>query len=244
MLGGLLKVSPFQLKQTNNYSYFHLPDASAAGILHGFCTRNAGEILAQSDGCSAFLSAFSLLDCIGMEQEHSDRIHILRKGVSRPKAGDGLVLIRKGVAGIIRTADCAPIILYEATSSVAAIVHAGWRGTVLRIAGKAVKTMEGLGAKPSLIQALIGPCIGPCCYEIKEDVVARFREAGFSEAIVAVRGNRTFLDLRKANVEDLGAHGVNNIQILDLCTRCRQDLFFSARRNDSGRQFSFVALAQ
>lgn len=244
ILRGLLKTSPFQLKQTNNYSYFYLPGVEASGILHGFCTRDTGELFAPPDGSKDFLSAFSLLDAITMKQEHSDRVHVIQEAGPRPNAGDGLVLIQKGVAGIIRTADCVPVILYEATSSITAIVHAGWRGTVLGIAGKAARMMAALGAKPSRIQALIGPCIGPCCYEVKEDVVARFREAGFSEGIVAERDRSMFLDLRRANVEDLEAGGVNNVHILDLCTRCNPDLFFSARRNESGRQFSFAAIVQ
>jgi polyphenol oxidase len=244
MLRSLLKTRPFKLKQTGNFAYFYQPDLEAAGIIHGFCTRNARPLPAQSSGREEFLSTFSFLDCIGLEQEHSDGIHIIEEGAPAPRAGDGLVLIQKEVAGIIRTADCVPVILCEPTACIAAIVHAGWRGAALGIAGKAARMMVGLGATPSLIQALIGPSIGPCCYEVKEDVVERFREAGFNETIVARRNRSTFLDLRKANGEDLKAEGVNNIQTLDLCTRCRQDLFFSARRNESGRQFSFVAIVR
>jgi polyphenol oxidase len=239
-----LKVRPFKPKQTGNYSCFYLPDVEADGIIHGFCTRNAFPLPAQPDGREEFLSTFSLLDCISLEQEHSDRIHIIQEGAPAPRAGDGLVLIRKGVAGVIRTADCVPVILCEAKSRIAAIVHAGWRGTVLWIAGKAARMMVELGATPSLIQALIGPSIGPCCYEVKEDVVERFRRAGFSDTVVTRRNKSMFLDLRKANVEDLKTHDVNDIQTLDLCTRCREDLFFSARRNESGRQFSFAAVVR
>lgn len=237
-----MKAGPFELKQTGNYSYFHLPGVAASGILHGFCTKDDGHVFAQPGGCEGFLSSFSLLECISIEQEHSDLIHVVLEDSPPPRVGDGLILVRKRAAGIIKTADCVPVILLDATSRVAAVVHAGWRGTVLRIAGKAVDTMVGLGARSSRIQALIGPSIGPCCYEVKEDVAARFRGAGFNEAIMTRQNDRTFLDLRKANVEDLETHGVNNIQILDLCTRCCRDLFFSARRNDSGRQFSFVAI--
>jgi polyphenol oxidase len=237
-----LKARPFKLKQTGKYSYFYLPDVEASGITHGFGIRVAVPILSRPADREDFLAAFSFLDCIFMEQEHEDRIHIIQEGVPTPKAGDGLILMQKGVAGTIRTADCAPVILCEPSSRIAAIVHAGWRGTVMRIAGKAARMMVELGASPALIQALVGPSIGVCCYEVKEDVLGRFRGAGFSQAIVARRDTFTSLDLRKANVEDLKEHGVNHIEVLDLCTRCRQDLFFSARRNDSGRQISFVAV--
>jgi copper oxidase (laccase) domain-containing protein len=73
-------------------------------------------------------------------------------------------------------------------------------------------------------------------------VAARFSDDGFSERVVAERDGSLFVDLRKANAEDLKTAGVGHVQILDLCTRCNQDLFFSARRNESGRQFSFAAL--
>lgn len=238
-----MKTNPFKLKQNGSYSYFCLPDLEVSGLIHGFCTKNSVPLPALPDDRAEFTSAFSLRDCIGMAQEHSDRIHIIQEAAPVPKAGDGLVLVQKGVAGIIRTADCVPVILYDFSSPMAAIVHAGWRGTALRISGKAVLTMVELGARPSRIQALIGPCIGPCCYEVGEDVLSRFREARFSETVITQRNGSTFLDLPKANVEDLLACGVNTIHLLDLCTRCREDLFFSARRTESGRQFSFAALA-
>lgn len=237
-----MKIKPFRVKQTGSYSYFYLPDVEASGIIHGFCTRMAVLPASRPGEGDDFLSAFSLQDCIAMEQVHSDGIHVIGEDADVPRTGDGLIMIQKGVAGIIRTADCVPVIVCEATSRMAAIVHAGWRGTVLRVAGKAVRMMVELGAEPSLMRALIGPCIGPCCYEVGQDVVARFTDAGFSERVVSRRDHSRFLDLRKANAEDLKAAGVDHVQILDLCTRCREDLFFSARRNESGRQFSFAAV--
>ncbi|HAR95137.1 MAG TPA: peptidoglycan editing factor PgeF [Deltaproteobacteria bacterium] len=219
-----------------------MQDVEALGIIHGFCTRSTLPPASRPGEGDDFLSTFSLRDCIAMEQVHSDGIHVVQDDTDDPKAGDGLIMMQQGVAGIIRTADCVPLILCEARSRMAAIVHAGWRGTVLGIAGKAVRMMAELGAEPSLMQALIGPCIGPCCYEVGQDVVGHFTDVGFSETVVGRRNGSLFLDLRKANAEGLKAAGVKHIQILDLCTRCRPDLFFSARRNESGRQFSFAAV--
>lgn len=237
-----MKAIPFKLKQRGNYSYFYLPDVEASGIVHGFCIRTTPPPPWDPGARLDFLSTFSFRDCVTMQQEHKDKIHTIRDDAPTPQAGDGLVLVKKGVAGIIRTADCVPIILWEPTRRIAAIVHAGWRGTVMRIAGKAARILADLGATPSLMQALIGPSIGSCCYEVKEDVLGRFWEAGYSETNVTRRNKSTFLDLKKANVEDLMGQQVNNIRVLDLCTRCRQDLFFSARRNETGRQMSFVAV--
>jgi polyphenol oxidase len=239
-----LEVKPFRLTRRGSFSYFSLPGLEASGFMHGFCTKTALPPGFGTGAAEDFLATFSLDDYIRMEQVHADGIHVIQKGTTAPKVGDGLIMIRKGVAGIIRTADCVPIILCDATSGMAAIVHAGWRGTVLRIAGKAACMMAELGAVPSLMQALIGPCIGPCCYEVGQDVAERFRDAGFGEEVAVQRSDSLLLDLRKANTEDLEAAGVGSIHTLDLCTRCSQDLFFSARRKESGRQFSFVAIAR
>lgn len=237
-----MRIKPFRLKRTGSYPHFYLPDVEASGIIHGFCTRMAVPPTSQPGAGDAFLSAFSLRDCIAMEQLHSDGINVVQEDAAVPSAGDGLIMMQKGVAGIIRTADCVPVIVCEVRSRMAAIVHAGWRGTVLGIAGKAVRMMVERGAEPSLMQALIGPCIGPCCYEVGQDVARRFLDAGFSERVVAERDGSLFVDLRKANAEDLKAAGVKHVQILGLCTRCNENLFFSARRNESGRQFSFAAV--
>lgn len=237
-----MRATPFTLKKTGNWSYFFVPELESAGITHGFCTRATPPPPWDPGTRQDFLSAFSFLDCVTMTQEHKDEVHVIGNHVAAPQAGDGLILVKKGVAGIIRTADCVPVILWEPRAGIAAIVHAGWKGTALRIAGKAARLMVDLGAEPFLIQALIGPSIGPCCYEVKENVLSRFREAGFSEEVFRLRQGASFLDLRQANVEDLQGQGVLQVQGLDLCTRCREDFFFSARRNDAGRQMSFVAV--
>lgn len=237
-----MRVMPFTLKQIGNWSYFSVPDLQARGMTHGFCTKAAPPPPWDPGAGRDFCSSLSVHDYITMAQEHGDEIHIIQDGTAAPKAGDGLVLLKKGVAGVIRTADCVPVILWEPQVKIAAIVHAGWRGTALRIAGRAVSLMKDLGAVPSLIHALIGPSIGPCCYEVKEDVLDHFREAGFSKEVLRHHKGASFLDLRRANVEDLQGHGVFQAHVLDLCTRCRQDLFFSARRNDTGRQMSFAAV--
>jgi copper oxidase (laccase) domain-containing protein len=100
-----------------------------------------------------------------------------------------------------------------------------------------------MGAKPDHLGVLIGPGIGPCCYNVGEDVALAFRNAGFSEEIFEQRGGATFLDLKKANRRLAEAEGVREIDDVGLCTACRRDLFFSARRDKpAGRQINFVLL--
>jgi len=122
-------------------------------------------------------------------------------------------------------------------------VHAGWRGTALGIAGKAARQMRALGVNPEKVCALIGPGIGPCCYNVQEDVASVFRAAGYSAPVIQRRGDSLFLDLKAANIQMLQAEGVEEIHDVGLCTFCRGDLFYSARRDKgSGRQINFVLM--
>ena len=234
----------FELKTDGFQSYFTLPPLADAGIVHGFMTKTSDSIVSDRSEQERFVRSMGAEDVIIMDQEHGSTVHVVEKG-ERPRAGDGLVMVEKGVVGVIKTADCLPVILYAADSSVAAIVHAGWRGTVKAITGKALRLMIAMGVGRDRIGALIGPGIGPCCYEVREDVLTAFREAGFGEHIFARRGASTFLDLKKANRELIEAEGVSEIHDTGLCTACLPGLFYSARRDKLlGRQINFVLLAR
>jgi polyphenol oxidase len=232
----------FALKTLGPWSYYHSPGLEKSGIVQGFMTRSSDPIISDAGETLRFTEALDAPAAVIMQQEHGDGVHVVEKG-ERPGAGDGLVLLERGVIGVIKTADCLPVILYDSGYPMAAIVHAGWRGTARRITGKALQLMVTLGAKRERIAAIIGPGIGPCCYEVGEEVVAEFRRAGFSEGNVLKKGGATFLDLKKANREMIEAEEIKCIHDVNLCTSCRQDLFFSARRDaQGGRQVNFVQL--
>jgi copper oxidase (laccase) domain-containing protein len=114
---------------------------------------------------------------------------------------------------------------------------------VKRITGKAVRQMKASGATRKGIIALLGPAIGPCCYEIQEDVQDIFRKEGFSEGIVHPRKDSLFLDIKGANIEVLREEGIEEIYDIGLCTYCNGKLFHSYRRGDRDlRQINFVSL--
>ena len=93
---------------------------------------------------------------------------------------DAFVTDRPGVAIGVRTADCIPVLLYDPVRRVAAAVHAGWKGTVLRISQKAIEVMiRRFGCNPAGMKAVLGPGIGPDSFQVGEEVVERFRQAGF-----------------------------------------------------------------
>jgi polyphenol oxidase len=232
----------FEYKTLLDWSYFHAPEITDQGVIHGFMTSSSVSILHDQAQRQEFINSLSAADAIVMNQDHGDVVHVVKDG-SHPTIGDGLILMEKGIIGIIKTADCLPIILSDIDHSIVAIVHAGWRGTAARISQKAVKGMRDLGANVHSIVALIGPGIGPCCYSIGSDVVTSFRQAGFADHVFEQRGQSIFLNLKIANRDALIEEGIGAIYDIDLCTSCRQDLFASSRKNAKvTRQVNFVMM--
>ncbi len=232
----------FKLKLVNSWACYYLPELEKKGIVHGFFTKKSPSFTFTGYDRTTFLESLSLNDLIVMEQEHGDEVHIIQNG-ERPKRGDGIILLERCVAGIIRTADCLPVIVAEPDFPVAAIVHAGWRGTAKRITQKAVKQMIDLGARREKMTALLGPSIRACCYEIGNEVRDIFGKEGFSEKIFTKKETSVHLDLAQANRELLAAEGIEDIYDVGLCTFCSNDTFASYRRGErSARQINFVSL--
>jgi polyphenol oxidase len=148
--------------------------------------------------------------------------------VDRPGC-DGLWSDEPGVALMLVAADCLPIALARMNGDRPglAVLHAGWKGLLAGIAA------EGASALGGRLAAVVGPGIGPCCYEVQEDVAAPYR-AAFGREIV--RDGR--LDLWNAAEQALRAAGCERVERTDLCTSCHPDLFFSHRRDGArtGRQ--------
>ena len=138
---------------------------------------------------------------------------------------DGLWSDRPGQAMALLTADCYPVALARATGDPAlCVLHVGWRGLLGGIVESGAATL-GQG----LLHAAIGPGIGPCCYEIGEEVAGPFRER-FGDDVVAERR----LDLAEATERALRRAGVVGVERAGHCTACEPDLFYSHRR-DRGR---------
>ncbi len=232
----------FELVQKGNWSYYRAPELEAAGIVHGFFTRASPLLASYGRDGKAFLDAFALQRFVVMDQEHGDAIHLIRDG-ERAIHGDGIIMIERNAAGIVKTADCLPIIIADAGSPMAGIVHAGWRGTVRKITLKAVQKMMELGAARENLIVLMGPSIGSCCYEVKEDVYSIFDNRGFSGKVFRRSGDAVYLDIREANRELLLREGITGIYDVNLCTYCSGGLFVSYRRGErSSRQINFVSI--
>ncbi len=156
-------------------------------------------------------------------------------------AADGLTTTRPGCTVAVATADCVPILLVEPGHRWAAAVHAGWRGTIAAIALEAVRAASDAGCRIERLHAALGPSIGPCCYEVGEDVAGRFADAGFE---VVDGYGKPHLDLRAVNRRLLIQAGVPSRAIVSCgpCTRCRRRRYWSYRadRERCGRQLSWI----
>jgi polyphenol oxidase len=137
----------------------------------------------------------------------------------------------------VRVADCAPVLLADRRGRAVAAAHAGWRGTVHQAAVAAVDALQKeFGAAPVDLIAAIGPCLGPCCGEVGDEVVQAFRDAGHAEPAIgrwfsAGPSGRAHLDLWRANADQLERAGVlpENIHVARLCTKTHADVLHSHR---------------
>jgi hypothetical protein len=160
---------------------------------------------------------------------------------------DALITNRRHVTLFLRFADCVPILLFDPKRRAVGLVHAGWRGTLLKAAAAAVRAMAGqYGSQPQDLLAGIGPSIGPCHYAVGAEVVAQTRAVFNSHADALLRpvNGQTHLDLWAANAHALREAGVEQIEVGAICTACRTDDFFSHRgeHGHTGRFGALIAL--
>ena len=205
-------------------------------------------------------SAEAAESLVTLRQIHSDVVRLFSKPAAPAPQADAAISSRAGLFLGIQTADCVPILLADSRRRVVAAVHAGWRGTLARIAAKTLGRMRlEFGTNPEDVRAALGPAIGPCCYEVGPEVAQAFLgqfahaaewfEGPFDRLSSGEEPNplpwltmmppghepppeRVQLDLRSANRWQLMDAGVRpqNIAASALCTSCCTDLFFSYRK--------------
>jgi YfiH family protein len=176
---------------------------------------------------------------------------------------DAIITRRHGVALTMSTADCVPLLFYDPVTEIIGVAHAGWRGTARGIAAATVAAMgEQFGSRPADILAGIGPSIGPCCYEVSDEVKElflgqrdfeelpteeRFRrlvaEAAVFETVSLPEKESLRLNLWETNRNQLLLAGLapEHIELPEVCTSCAKERFFSHRAED-GRTGRFPAI--
>jgi purine-nucleoside/S-methyl-5'-thioadenosine phosphorylase / adenosine deaminase len=199
-----------------------------------FDTLNLGR-LTNDDPEHVMENRLRLCTEVGTDPEelrYGRQLHgaVVRRAEGRGQPGDGLWTDTRGASLLVFTADCLPIALARVDGERPAIaaLHVGWRGL---LGGIIESGAAALG--PARLAAVIGPGIGPCCYEVGEEVAKPFRER-FGDGIV----RNSHLDLWSAAEQALRAAGVTKVSRFDLCTACNPELFFSHRRDGghTGRQ--------
>ena len=155
---------------------------------------------------------------------------------------DGLVTNAPRIFLCVTVADCVPILLCDPRAPAVGAVHAGWRGTASGILAAAVERMrEEFGTDPTALLAFIGPAAGACCYEVGEDVAARF-DAQFLQR----RGEHALVDLKSANRSQLLDAGLQpgHIEVDPSCTIEESARFHSYRRDGdrSGRMMGVIGI--
>lgn len=195
----------------------------------------------------------ALKETLGVEhvimphQTHGTEVCVVRNplplGSEMLEGVDALVTDLSNVCIGVSTADCIPILLYDEAHHAVAAIHAGWRGTVKRIARKTVETMQQTyGTCPADVRAVVGPGISLEAFEVGDEVYEQFREAGFPMESIARRETKWHIDLPLCNRLQLEETGVRQIEMSGICTYRQTADFFSARRLgiNSGRIFTAI----
>jgi len=226
----------------------------------GFASLNVGELVGDKnenvkENLELIERAFAIPEngLVLCGQIHGDRIVEIGGNDPLPMPmpeGDGMVTAFPGVALGIKTADCLPLLFFDRRLRVVGAAHAGWRGTALGIAAKMIEIFTTrFSSRRADIIVLVGPAIGPCCYEVDAPVFEAFAARKEAESFFYKLESRErwMFDISRANRAQLREAGIfeNNIMAAGKCTACRRDLFFShraAQGKDEGRQLSLIMI--
>jgi len=182
------------------------------------------------------------LECItAAKQVHGNKVAVTTKAMrgkgsndhaSALNGTDAMVTNVPDILLMIQVADCVPLLFYDPMQRVVGAAHAGWRGTVLKIAKNTVDTMiKQYRSDPAYIYVGIGPSIGPCCYEVGHEVINEVSRNLKVPDMIKTKNGKSFFDLWEANKRQLIGAGIpaSNIEVSKICTHCNSDTFFSSR---------------
>ena len=223
---------------TGNYAAFNI---------NGYCGDDEVHIAANKVALCGLLG----IDSNRLVMPHQVHDCVVRR-IDGPQQGviEGVDAVMTDVPQLcigVSTADCLPVLLYDSTHRAVSAVHAGWRGTVLRIVQKAVEAMhDTYGTAPADLQAVIGPGISLDSFEVGDEVYDQFLSAGFDMQPISRRDAKWHIDLPMCNRLQLMEAGIpaDHIQMTNICTYQQYDRYFSARRLgiQSGRIYTGILI--
>jgi len=185
------------------------------------------------------LARLEIGQAVYLNQVHGKTIHVLNEdNCHAPIVADGVVTDMQGVGLVIQVADCQGVLLYDPERKVIANVHSGWRGSVQNIIGDCIDVMTGrFHCNPKDIRAGVSPSLGPCCAEF-----VNYREE-IPEVLWGYKlPGRLLFDFWKLSCDQMVAKGVRqeNVEIMNICTRCNTDKFYSYRQEKRTGRFGCV----
>lgn len=267
-----------EIMESRGLKFITFPLFSRTGLVkHGFSTRHGGisptpykslnlgfhvgdraEYVMENRARVARALGIDHNRLVAGAQVHGDRVqvvnreHLGRGGKSGRDALAGVDALVTGLPGVPLAgfyADCVPVFILDPVKKIIALAHAGWKGTVKRIAGKTVSTMvRTFGCKPADCLAVTGPCIGQCCYEVDARVVNKLQESfeNWQQFVTPSGEGHWKLNLAGVNRMTLIEAGLKpeNVVTVDFCTSCHENLFFSHRASGgrTGRMGSLMVL--
>jgi YfiH family protein len=203
-----------------------------ASLNLGASVGDAPDAVAENRARLATSLGFSPERLVTTPQVHGKDVLIVDE-TTAPLAlttrADILVSRTPGFLLMQRLADCVGMLLWHQQARVVGVAHAGWRGTALGVARRFVEAAAELGGEPDGLRVVVGPSIGPCCFEVGEEVVEQI--PGARETSTLGPRGRPHVDLWEINRRQLVAAGVPaaQVEVAGACTRCQPETYFSHR---------------
>ena len=244
----------FTHKKCGSFEYLVSPLFEEAGVKHCFTTRLGGvsaeahlssmnigntrgdkeEFVRENVRIMCKALSFTEENLSRTNQVHDNKVAVIKEATEVSLGCDGIITDTPGIPLISTSADCVPVLLYDKKKKVAASVHSGWKSTVKKICREAIIAMtENFDSKPSDIIAAIGPSIGKCCFQVKEDVCEAFSKTFSDLDFIEEEGDGIHYraDLWEAVRRTLTESGIKdeNISLAGECTVCNNHLYFSSR---------------
>lgn len=235
----------------NSQFFIYFGDAQD-GLMPQYYLNLPNTPLLELEPFSEIKEKLGLKDLMFLHQTHSDQGLVVNQAclaINRPfKAeGDYLTTNINHVGIGVMTADCLPILFFDKNNNAIAAIHAGWKGSVLGVAIKALERMQEVyGTKSEDVIVFFGPSARVCCYEVSHDFESHLE--GFSKVdrkqVFIEKENKFFFNVPLFNQLQLEAAGVKKEAIsteYNLCSMCNKT-FYSSRRDNSGRQMTVICL--
>lgn len=258
------KIGPLKIYQAKNLLLYkdikHIFTTRFGGVSEGYygslnLAKNVGDKIDNvNKNRKVVMDILNLgnLSLFTTNQIHSNRVIIIEekdRNKGRQFFADALLTSRRNLPLTMFFADCIPIFIFDPENLVIGLVHAGWRGTLSGIVKATIKKLkESYKSNPKLIEVAIGPGIQDCCYEVGKDmellVSTNFPQ--FNNKVLFRRNSHLYLSLSLLNYYQIKEFGIPDVHIAkaDVCTFCKQEDFFSYRRDkgSTGRMMALIVL--